>query len=302
MPCAIGIDIGGTKIAAGLVDTDSGHVLARHQRPTLPGRGGEAVLLDTLGLARLLVDEALPLGLMPASLGVGIAEIVDPHGRIQSAATFDWTDLPALTRLQSILPTHLTADVRAAALAEARFGVGTSLSSFLYVTIGTGISSCLVLDGQPLAGSRGLAGTFASAPSLFADPHGLPTPALPLEQFSSGPAIVTRYQKLAPSPVTQTAAVLARANAGSDPAAHQVVHSAAAVLGAAIAQLVNTLDPDAVVLGGGLGLAHGLFHSTLVDSLQSHLWSPLSHSIPVLHARLGLDSGIVGAAFGSMRS
>lgn len=78
--------------------------------------------------------------------------------------------------------------------------------------------------------------------------------------------------------------------------------AAAAVLGAAIAHLVNTLDPDAVVLGGGLGLAHGLFHSTLVDSLHSHLWSHLSHSIPVLHARLGLDSGIVGAALGSIRS
>lgn len=302
MPCALGIDIGGTKIAAGLVDTDSGHVLARHQRPTLAGRGGEAVLLDTLGLARLLVDEAVPLGLMPSSLGVGIAEIVDPHGRIQSASTFDWTHLPVVSQLQSILPTHLTADVRAAALAEARFGVGASLPSFLYVTIGTGISSCLVLDGHPLAGTRGLAGTFASAPSLFADPTGLPTPATPLEQFSSGPAIVARYQKLAPGPVTQTADILTRAESGSDPTAHQVVHSAAAVLGAAIAHLVNTLDPAAVVLGGGLGLAHGLFRSTLVDSFRSHLWSPLSNSIPVLHARLGLDSGIIGAALGSIRS
>jgi len=78
-----------------------------------------------------------------------------------------------------------------------------------------------------------------------------------------------------------------------------VVKSAGVTLGVAIAQLVNVLDPEAVVLGGGLGLASGAFHSALEDGFRSHLWSPLHGNIPLHPASLGADAGFIGAALAS---
>src|SRR5262245_62147647 len=114
MTRAIGIDVGGTKIAAGLIDLESGAVLERREIPTQPARGGEAILQDVVSFADELRANA-------TAIGVGIAELVDRQGRIASNVTIDWLKTPVLERLSAILPTKFEADVRAAARAEARF-------------------------------------------------------------------------------------------------------------------------------------------------------------------------------------
>jgi len=142
-----GIDVGGTKIAAAIVDDATGRVSERRQVPTRPQRGPLAVLDDCVTLARMLAPDAI---------GIGICELVDRAGRVRSAATVDWRGVDVAGELAGVAPTRVESDVRAAALAEARFGAGRGCSSFLYVTISTGISHTFVINGVPWPGRTSL--------------------------------------------------------------------------------------------------------------------------------------------------
>jgi glucokinase len=301
---AIGIDLGGTKTAAGLVDLATRELLARQQVATSPERGGEAVLDDVLKLAAQLAGDPRCGGRRPLGVGVGIAELVDRGGRPASGATIDWRGFDLERRFHSAtgLPLRLDADVRAAARGESCWGAGHGADSFLYVTIGTGISASLVAAGEPLAGSRGLAGVCASGRQSIPTPEGNLVEGPPLESFASGPAIASRYARLAGEDVA-TALVLGRADA-RDPLATEVVESAARAIGAAIGGMVSLLDPQRVVVGGGLGLADGLFRATIDASFRDHVWSPLHRDVPLVSATLGVDAGVCGAALllGSVRS
>ena len=136
MSAAVGVDVGGTKLAAARVDTRTGAVLEARRMPTRPARGPAAVLADCIALADALGE---------GPRGLAVCELVDPAGRVRSAETVDWrgADLSAFDRRR--------VDARAAALAEARFGAGGR--DFLYVSVGTGISHCLICDGAPRLGS-----------------------------------------------------------------------------------------------------------------------------------------------------
>jgi predicted NBD/HSP70 family sugar kinase len=302
MTCLIGIDVGGTKIAAGLVTLPAGQVLARRLQPTLPKRGGEAVLADVVALARSLQDEATGLNTRPFAIGVGLAELVSPAGIILDEATIRWMGLPVSARIESetSLPVAIEADVRAAARGEAELGAGRGLPSFLYVTVGTGISACLILDGSPYTGALGLAGSFASSRTVIAADSGELVAGPPLERFAGGPALASRLAALLPTFTGAAPDVLALAAAG-DNAAISVVDSAGRALGAAIAHLVNVLDPQAIVIGGGLGLAGGRYRSSLEEALRSHIYSDHHRVLPLLNAALGADAGWIGAALAAHR-
>lgn len=295
--CVIGVDVGGTKCAAGLVLTPGGETLARRVQPTRPERGGARVLSDVAALVGSLRDEAATLGYGPTAVGVGVAELVGPDGRVLSGATIDWRPFDPTARLRQETGLHvsLDADVRAAARAEGVLGAGRPYPIFLYVTVGTGVSASLVLGGAPYLGARGLTGTFASAPVEVPTHGGALASGPPLERFAAGPAIAERMRSLRPGFGGTAHEVLALAE-GGDPQARGVVESAGATLGAAIGHLVNVLDPHAVVLGGGLGLAEGAFRSALDAALRRAIWSEHHRDLPLVTGALGVDAGMLGAA------
>ncbi|MBI1840369.1 MAG: ROK family protein [Verrucomicrobia bacterium] len=298
--CAMGIDVGGTKIAAGLVSFPDAKVLARIQRPTLPGRGGDASLGDLVEVYAALELEAVRLGVRPSACGLGLPELVTSDGRIVSNAILGWQRSPVRSALSSNRPCFIEADVRAGALAEAYFGAGRALSSFLYITVGTGISCCLVIDGVPYTGTLGLTGTMASNPMFCDGDDGRPRRGLPLENYSAGPALVTRLNHLSPGAADSGHEVLALAASGHATAAHVVV-SAAELLGCSIGHLVNTLDPAAVVVGGGLGIAGGLYWDAMVKAAREQIWSEFHRSLPIHTAQTGVDAGLIGAALRALR-
>ncbi|MEZ4866112.1 MAG: ROK family protein [Caldilineaceae bacterium] len=295
---AIGLDVGGTKIAGGVVDLATGRVIIRDVIPTLAQRGGAAVLDDCVALAQRLQSQATAAGFSLAGMGVGVCELVDPAGRVTDAYNFDWRDLPVRERFSSIAPTVIEADVRAAALAEARYGAGRPYQLFVYVTVGTGISYCLMQEGRPLVGARGNALAFASAPLTTTCPRcGIMIHDI-LETFAGGPGLVRRYNQLALAPVHSGQAVLAAATAG-DEQAIAVVTSAGAALGNSVAFLCNVLDPEAVIVGGGLGLASGRYWESFVQATREHIYAANTRTLPILQAALDVDAGIVGAAAAS---
>ncbi len=297
---ALGIDVGGTKIAAGIVRFPEGHVGARRVIPTAPARGGSAVLDDVTQLAEELIAEASPSQPSVAGLGVGLCELVDPEGRILSANCVQWQEQPVRERLARIAPLTLEADVRAAALAEAHFGAGRPFRIFIYVTVGTGIASCLVLDGRPYVGARGATGTMASSPWSVPCERCGHTNRRTLEELAAGPALVARFNQRRPGAANTGQDVLAAVAAG-DADALAVVRSAGEALESAVGLLVNVLDPEAVVIGGGLGLSEGPYWDEFIAATRRHIWSEVHRDLPILRAATGPDAGWIGAAIAAWK-
>ena len=292
---AIGLDVGGTKIAAGLVALPAGKVLAKEIIPTLPERDGSLVLQDTVGIATRMKARADTLGVSVRGLGVGIAELVNAQGEITSNVLIKWRDLPARQALSVIAPTRFESDARAPALAEARLGAGAAYRQFIYLTIGTGISYCLVLDGKPYAGAHGNA-IIAGSGILNSECEacGAETSGN-LENFAAGPALVARYHQRTGGALTTGQQIIAAAAAGDQTAQH-VVRSAGEAVGNTLGLLINALDPQAVIVAGGLGLAGGLFWDSLIESTRKRIWAEISQQLPIVHAQLGVDAGVIGAA------
>lgn len=263
MSAAVGIDVGATKIAAALVELERGAVLRAARTATDAQRGPRAVLGDCVGLAR-----ELAAGAEVAAVGIAVCELVGLDGRVHSAETVDWREVDVAGALAAIAPARVESDVRAAALAEARHGAGAGVPDFLYISVGSGISHCLVVDGRPRAGARGSA---------------IGTGAPLVERWSGGVALARR------SGHRDAAAALA------DPAAAPVVADAAERLGVALAALVNALDPGAVIFGGGLGLQAG-YREAAVAAMRREIYDPRARDLPALAAGLGADAGVIGAA------
>ena len=296
---AIGIDVGGTKIAAGLVDVQRAAVLQRVQTPTLAKRGGQAVLNDVMRLAQSLtsnLQSSIPIGL-------DVCELVDAQGNVTSDFTIAWKGVPVREALSAIAPCVIEADVRAQALAEAMFGAGKGFDPFVFVNIGTGISSCLVQGDVPFAGARGNALVLATGPISVPG-----APPFVLEEFASGLGVATRYaaasaqrvQNPLSATATKAEAVVALAKGGNE-MARQILESAGHAMGSALGWLANVLDPAAIVIGGGLGTADGLYWDALVRSTRNSIWSEDTRAVPIVHAALGSDAGLVGAALAAAK-
>jgi len=295
----IGIDVGGTKIASGLVVFPEGCSLARRQVATQAARGGRAVLNDVLRLGQELADEAKALGHAVGAIGLGVCELVDREGRLASANCIRWLDQPVREELLAIAPAVVEADVRAAALAEALFGAARSYRHFLYVTVGTGISCCLMIDGQPYLGAHGATGTMGSSALSVPCERCSHVNERTLEEIAAGPALVAQFNALHAN-VAHGQEVLAAASSGN-PVAARIVHNASETLGSQVGLLVNVLDPEAVVIGGGLGLSVGPYWEGFTASTRRHIWSPAHRELPILRAATGADAGWIGAAAAAWR-
>ncbi len=290
----IGLDVGGTKTAGGIV-TSEGKIALERTIPTLAERGGEAVARDVIELAERLRDNAQQMSLAPTAMGISICELVDTDGQIVSDQTIKWRGLDVERRFAQLAPTVIEADSRATALCEARYGAGQGFAIFLYVTIGTGISSSLVIDGKPFVGARGITGTMATGPlTMICSSCGKMSTSV-VERIASGPAIAMRYNEVVHASVGGSESVLAAAERG-DSCARDVVLTAAESVGSVVGLLANVLDPHAVVIGGGLGSAPGFYWETLQAATRRHIWSDKHRQLPIVQGQYGALAGLVGAA------
>jgi glucokinase len=294
---AIGIDVGGTKVALGLLDAAGLSLLESVVIPTGRDRGGKAVLADISAAARQLADRAAGLGRRVSGIGLVVPEIVSLAGEIVSGYVIpQWDELPVAGVLSEIAPVLVEADVRAAAFAETVLGAGQGYDYLAFVTVGTGISYTAVYQGRPIAGSRGGAlnvGTtvMARRSQRCAEQDGEPQEVV-LERIASGSALTERY--VARGGTAQGAGdVLAAAEQG-DRAAAEVLDEGARTLGIAIALLVNVLDPQAVIVGGGLGSADTPYWQATHDYARQYFHDFAAGTV-LARGALGADAGVIGA-------
>jgi glucokinase len=298
-PQVLAVDIGGTKIAGALVDTAGGlsdHLVV----PTPREEGlGDPGLRATTALIDQLMTAAQTRGDAPVAIGVGLPEYVAEDGTVRTREIIGWERQPREQLGAFGVPVTLESDVRAAGAAEAIFGAGSDQRSCVYVSVGTGISYCLVENGTARAGSGGAAIALGELEvSGAVDPAGHPWT---LEAFASGSGLTQRYNQETGRTAAGAAAV-AEAAASGDEVARLRLGEAGDALGAGIATLVHLLDPDVVVIGGGLGLAGGTFLEHCLAGLRSRLKDRgAPRHLPVRAAALGTGAGVVGAALAAYR-
>ena len=304
MRYVVGVDLGGTKTAAGVVG-DDGSVLLLEQIPTRNRDGGEAILDATAALVRSLIDAAAAQGLCVEAVGVGSAGVINADlGTVISAtdAILGWTGTHITAGLTARLglPAAVVNDVHAHALGEARYGAGAGAATVLMVAFGTGVGGSFVVDGQPLLGHRFVGGHVGHFASPLARHRGMPLPcscghAGHVEAIASGPAIHAAYLRGGGNTtLSDTKAVFASARTG-DELALSVIATAAAAAGQAVGGLVNILDPAVVVISGGLADAGELWWTAMERAMRGELLTPLA-DVPLMRAALGNTAAIVGAA------
>jgi glucokinase len=292
MRTAVGVDIGGTKIVAGVI-SDSGRVLQRAETRT-PGGGPQAVIAAVIRTVRTLRSTGA------AGIGVGVPGILHPGSGVVAAATGllqDWasTDVPAALREAFTLPVVAVNDAHGHAVGEAAHGAGVGRDTVLVVAVGTGIGGAVVYRGAALLGAHGAAGHVGHLPSAVA--AGCPCScgrSGHIEGIASGPGLVALYGSHGGEPsVLDPKEVLARAVV--DPLAAAAVRESASALGTVVGGLVNTVDPDVVIISGGLQHAGPIWWTPLREGVAATAL-PLLESVPVLPARLGRDAALVGTA------
>lgn len=311
-PYSIGVDVGGTKIAAALVDAQGriSGVKTRRTDVSSPEK-----TLDSI--ASTVFEVINDANIDPKDIkgvGLGIPGIVDPERGIGVASVnLQWRDVPVVQELQSRLgiPCVIENDVKVAALGELKYGAGRGLKNIVYLNIGTGVAAAIILDGKIYRGQNGMAGEIGHAVVDVRGPQCKCGGRGCLEAIVSGPAIVQRVEeKIKAGKESSLRSLLGggitlqevyEAAAQGDLAATEATHEVAHYLAVAIQFIALAYDPQRVILGGGVVYASPLFMEYLLRSvhqLASESWVFRDLLTPdfIQLTSLGANIGILGAA------
>ncbi len=300
---ALALDIGGTKIAAAIVNRQ-GVVIRRLVRATRADLGAAAILQTVRDAAREMLQNARQYALPIAAIGVGSAGQVNADlGAISYASDNlpGWSGLPLAYELEDALrlPVFVDNDVNALALGEHHFGCGRGYQEALYVAVGTGIGGALIRNGQIWRGSTWSAGEICH---LVIDIDGMRRCSCGatghLEAYTSGPAMTQRYREFSGDPAADLRAVALLARQG-DAHAIRAIAEGAQILGTALGGVLNVLDPQLLVIGGGVPEIGDLWWQHFETALRANPM-PGPARIVVRPAELGLDAVLIGAAWLAM--
>lgn len=310
MSISVGVDIGGTKILAGLVN-EQGEILnkVRRKTPRADSAGVLEVVAEVVDETIAQVDGSI------AGIGVGVAGPVDLNcSTVLFAPNLQWADVPARAILENAtgLPVLVDNDGNTAAWGEAKFGAGRGSSNVVTVTVGTGIGGGVVLNGDLLRGAHGAAGEIGH---MGAVADGLQCGCGRKgcwEQYASGNALVRETRKLAAEKLFDAQVLLSHGDGTpegvrgehitaaaleGDPVAIAALEQLGVWLGRGLASLTAILDPEVFVIGGGVSEAGELLLGSARVTLAERVMGRAYRPIPEIRAaELGNKAGIVGAA------
>jgi glucokinase len=284
----IGVDLGGTKILAGVVD-DQGSVLRMHEVPTPTGSQEEV-----LAAIDAAVEELMPDGV--SGIGVGVPSTIDQAtGRVLTTvnARLEDVDLRARMHQRFGLPVVLENDANAATYGEWRVGAGRGTRNLLMLTLGTGVGGGVMFDGRLYRGwaELGHVVVVADGPPCPGTCHGHGH----LEAVASGSAADLEARRLWGADA-RAEDLLERAKAG-DEAAAAALARIGHLLGVGIGSFVNIFNPELVVIGGGFGVAAwDLLLAPALEAARAEALAPADTRVHIVKAQLGSDAGLIGVA------
>ena len=308
MSATIGLDIGGTKISGGVID-ENGVILARGRKDT-PALDPAAIVEEAASLIRELSFEH-----EVDAVGVACAAFIDrSRSTVYFSPNLAWRDVPLKARLESVLdlPVIIENDANAAAWGEFRFGAAAEVDDMVLLTVGTGIGGGIVVDGVLMHGAFGVA---AELGHMRVVPDGLRCGCGNRgcwEQYASGSALVREARELVASgtphaarlselcagdPAALSGPDVTRAAAEGDPAAVELLADLGAWIGEGVASVAAILDPELIVLGGGVSEAGALLIDPALAAFRRQL-TGRGHRPEARFAlaTLGNDAGMIGAA------
>ncbi|MGC1969417.1 MAG: ROK family protein [Candidatus Acidiferrales bacterium] len=308
----LGVDIGGTKVAAGLVNA-RGKVL-RASRVPMIARGsaeqGFRAVCDAIDAVMLHAPAKKVEAIGLCSPG----SVDSKNGIVLRTANLPcWRNFPLARRIEKRyrLPTRLINDANAAALAEARWGAGKGRASVLYVSLGTGIGTALILQGRIHEGRTGGAGEGGHVTINFRGPLCGCGKRGCVELYASGTAITKRARNLLGSATSErsrmlkiaggdvsgvTTEIVSKAASGGDRLAKKIMDEAAEYLAIWLGGMIDLLEPEIIIFGGGLGAVMLSYRGQIQQKLQVWAINPQWKKVRIVSARFGPESALVGAA------
>ena len=306
----VGVDIGGTKIAVGIVDSD-GRILARAERPTNTADGGPAIL-DRAGdmIAELISSSSVKVG----GIGVASGGQADPDtGVIHSATPLipGWVGIRIKDTLEERfgVPVRAMNDASAAAVGEWRFGAARGVDDFVLLTIGTGVGGGIFEDGKLLRGVRGAAGSIGH---MVIHRDGRPCNCGSrgcLEAYTGGLSIAKRALELAAergldydlirairSDLHAGARLLGESARRGDEFALEIIREAGEYLGWGFVSLLNLFNPSLIVIGGSMAGLGDILLGPAWEIARKHCLRREADPARLVTAHLGNDAGLLGAA------
>jgi len=307
----LGVDIGGTKVAVGIVDRE-GRILAQSRKPMIADGSAQAGLDAVTGAIDSMISGDTA---QISSIGICAPGPLDPtSGIVLNPPNVPcWRNFPLGPQISSRyrLPVKIDNDANAAALAETRWGAARGFRYVFYATVGTGIGTGIVFDGAIYHGSSGSAGEGGHVSIDYRGPQCNCGKRGCIEALASGPAIGARARaKLEAEPsrasalrelaqgnlASVTSETVASAFAAGDAAAQEVLLETVQLLTCWLGNIVDLLDPDVIVMGGGVAAMLQPFFPEIVKNLPAWCVNPRAGEIPLLIARYGADAGIAGGA------
>jgi glucokinase len=307
----LGVDIGGTKVAVGIVDRH-GKILAHGRKPMVANGTADAGFEAVTAAIDAMMSSAAG-GIK--SIGICAPGPLDPKtGIVLNPPNVPcWRTFPLAERVAAKyrVPVKVDNDANAAALAETLWGAARGFRHVFYATIGTGIGTGIVLDGAIYHGNTGSAGEGGHVSIDYRGPLCGCGKRGCIEVLAAGPAIGARARaKLAAEPSRPslildfaegnvsavTSELVAQAYAAGDDAAREILQETVELLTAWLGNIIDLLDPDVIVMGGGVAAMLRPFFDEIKKGLPSWCVNPHAAEIPLLMAHYGADAGIAGGA------
>jgi len=303
----IGVDLGGTKIGAALVD-EAGNVIANVRFQTRVERGREFVIEQLLRAVGELFERAERLGERVLAVGVGSPGIIDPDSGVVvkpavNLPQWEGISLKRIFEERFNVVAFADNDVNVMALGESLFGVAKGLRNLVFIAIGTGIGGGIVVDGKLYHGSSFTAGEIGHMTILPDGPKCACGNYGCLEALASGPSIARRAKEYMEKGVATSlrelvgddevsCELVAKAASEGDWLCRRLLEEAGRYIGVAVASLMNVLNPDCVVIGGGVAQAGEILLTPIRHEVALRAISPA----PVLRSSLRENAGEIGAA------
>ena len=307
----IGIDVGGTGIKAGIVSAE-GALLQQNETPTLVGRPYPEIVADMAACARVALERGGYSDDDVAAVGIGIPGVADQNtGVVRYCPNMFWTDIPLREEMQKHFnkPVFIDNDATVAGFAESVCGVSAGCHSSVFITLGTGVGSGIVLGGRPWSGFHGVGGELGhTTMDLDGDPCNCGKFGC-TERYTSATAIIRMGRQAAkehPESALHAACGgdLERLNAKmvidcareGDEVASKVFKRYANDLAIAINTVVSFLDPEMIVLGGGVSRAGDFLLDAVRERVPRYLLVKSVGFARIEIAQLGAEAGMIGAA------